>query len=62
LGCAFASKIYFAFLQEPLLVTERDSRSLAPYFQGDLAKACADKTHRKRLTESVLTQTQNLQS
>src|SRR5207249_12088509 len=56
LGGAFASEIYFAFLQEALFVTQSQACSLAPDFQGDLTKACANETHRKRLAESVLTQ------
>src|SRR5438874_4510236 len=55
---AFASEIYFAFLQEAFFVTQGQARSLAPDFQRDLTKACANETHRKRLAESVLTQMQ----
>ena len=45
LGCAFAAKIDFALLQKALLMTKRNARSLAPDFQSNLAKACANETH-----------------
>jgi hypothetical protein len=45
LGSAFAPQIDFALLQETLLMTQRDARSLASDFQSNLAKAGANKTH-----------------
>ena len=45
LRSAFASEIYFAFLEEPLLVPQRHARSLALNFQCDFTEACADETH-----------------
>src|SRR5207244_12553273 len=45
LRSAFASEVDFTFLEKALLVAKRDARSLAPDFQSDLAKACADETH-----------------
>jgi hypothetical protein len=45
LGSALAPQIDFALLQETLLMTQRDARSLASDFQSNLAKAGANKTH-----------------
>src|SRR5207244_8618812 len=57
---AFASEIYFTFLEEAPLLTQRHPRSLALNFQGDLAKACADKTHGVMLSHLVWQQIQKV--
>ena len=48
---AFASEVDFTFLEKAPLVTKRHAGSLAPDFQPDLAKACADETHNSTLYE-----------
>ena len=50
LRSAFASEIYFAFLEEPLLVPQRHARSLALNLQRDFTEACADETHESDAT------------
>src|SRR6266496_1953480 len=50
LRSAFASEIYLAFLEEPLLVPQRHARSLALNLQCDFAEACADETHENEAT------------
>jgi hypothetical protein len=45
LGSALTPQVNFALLQETLLMTKRNARSLASDFQSDLAKAGANETH-----------------